>query len=796
MIRSLTQSNLLNSNALSPLLLETYRNHEDLQSKFNIDSQENCDIFTCWWLKWKAPELPSVYIDYAITKERLLKLKKLSDKELPLFESIKSFENRSIEYSEIEVHQYFSHEIFTFFSKPFLEFEILISSLNNWLNHSKISKEKKDTYFKKIDQIYKEIVNKNEELRNCFSVPSKSPTSESENKNALLNNLLGALNNEKKNISVFLSSEQKLIERMIQSQGNNNKKKFLIINTDMKEAYEYLKSHQGFFDQIFIIDKFMMDSGERLFDKDKCKVLNIENHDFSFLPFFKKRTASNFNLFLRCIYDWRSDIRESLNYSYSDRTLLKWWLKWGVKNYPQVPLDVCIFEKKDDPNEYMPHLCSLINTRVSSDKRNEVIEFFFKHQLEEYFSGPIFNIDLIYEKLKFWVDKNIDNKITRSFFLNKIGSHYLKTLSFNKCFKLINQTESPVIIGVPQLSIGIGEDARLLSLVTERANINTEVSEESLISRNLNIFALPAPDIFIKLTHLNSSILKKSYNIASCPWELPYWPKSLEFILDFFEEIWVHSEFVRESIPSKYKDKVYKYPQPVKIYSSQKEETREYFNLKDDVFYFLISFDFSSRSKRKNPELPIECVRELQKELPDKSVGLIIKTNNSNDNQREYLKTLTKGLRNVVTINEQLSPVKLHNLYKLADAYVSLHRSEGFGRNIAEFMLLKKPCIVTNFSGNTDFCTPNTSYLVDYKKIDLQPSDYIFSENQYWAEPCRDSAIAQMKKVFTSIDKEKLKNAFENIKNNYSLTSSAKFVKERMEAISKQKKKETKVTIN
>ncbi len=54
-------------------------------------------------------------------------------------------------------------------------------------------------------------------------------------------------------------------------------------------------------------------------------------------------------------------------------------------------------------------------------------------------------------------------------------------------------------------------------------------------------------------------------------------------------------------------------------------------------------------------------------------------------------------------------------LLACADAYVSLHRSEGFGLGMAESMYLGKPVIGTAYSGNVDFMTQENSYLVDYR---------------------------------------------------------------------------------
>ena len=55
-------------------------------------------------------------------------------------------------------------------------------------------------------------------------------------------------------------------------------------------------------------------------------------------------------------------------------------------------------------------------------------------------------------------------------------------------------------------------------------------------------------------------------------------------------------------------------------------------------------------------------------------------------------------------------------LVDACDAYVSMHRAEGFGRTLAEGMLLGKPVVGTDFSGNTDFLTQDTGYPVKWTR--------------------------------------------------------------------------------
>ena len=87
-------------------------------------------------------------------------------------------------------------------------------------------------------------------------------------------------------------------------------------------------------------------------------------------------------------------------------------------------------------------------------------------------------------------------------------------------------------------------------------------------------------------------------------------------------------------------------------------------------------------------------------------------------------------------------------LVHACDAYVSLHRAEGFGRTLAEAMLYGKPVVATNYSGNTDFMSPDLTFPVSFELMPVKTGDYAFvetSDGATWAEPDVSDAAAQMK---------------------------------------------------
>ena len=101
----------------------------------------------------------------------------------------------------------------------------------------------------------------------------------------------------------------------------------------------------------------------------------------------------------------------------------------------------------------------------------------------------------------------------------------------------------------------------------------------------------------------------------------------------------------------------------------------------------------------------------------------------------------------IVVRDIALNQEELTGLMRLCDAFVSLHRSEGFGRGPAEAMLLGKPVIVTNYSGNVDFATAACAYTVRYKLTPVAADEYPGVERQRWAEPDVAQAASHMRRI-------------------------------------------------
>ena len=124
------------------------------------------------------------------------------------------------------------------------------------------------------------------------------------------------------------------------------------------------------------------------------------------------------------------------------------------------------------------------------------------------------------------------------------------------------------------------------------------------------------------------------------------------------------------------------------------------------------------------------------------------------------------------------------NLYGSCDVMISLHRSEGFGRVIAECINLGLEIISTNMGGNTDFCNNKFTHLVPYKRIDVVPGTYPFWEGQKWAEPNIDKAAEYIYDVYKG---KRLNNKYfrQKIKDQFSFESRGYSYEQRIKEIIK-----------
>jgi glycosyltransferase involved in cell wall biosynthesis len=254
-----------------------------------------------------------------------------------------------------------------------------------------------------------------------------------------------------------------------------------------------------------------------------------------------------------------------------------------------------------------------------------------------------------------------------------------------------------------------------------------------------------APEPYFATCHQHAGLWSRPnvYRIASWYWELEEIPAHWARLASQVREIWAPTRFIAEALRKTMPLSIYHLLPGVQVTLDPKW-TRSLFRLPADRFLFLFVFDMCSVMERKNP---LGLIRAFRKAFRvDDRVQLAIKVSRG-DYEPENLKRLTAATAdaNVILIDRDMTREESFGLIDCCDAYVSLHRSEGFGLTMAEAMLMGKPAIGTNYSGNLDFMTPENSRLVDFVKVPITQDLPIYRKGCLWADPSEEHAAHWMR---------------------------------------------------
>jgi glycosyltransferase involved in cell wall biosynthesis len=358
------------------------------------------------------------------------------------------------------------------------------------------------------------------------------------------------------------------------------------------------------------------------------------------------------------------------------------------------------------------------------------------------------------------------------------------------------------VAGYLTAELGLGEVARNHIAVMRHLGIKTSLQDASFITHQrkeahelsdftaegiypVNLLCINAPEIKHFIDKFGAAYFRTKYNIGSWWWEVEELPLDWKKEFYRFDELWVGTRFIQQNLEAVSPIPVYVMPPYVVPFSAQ--PNRSSFNLIDDEFVFLFAFDYFSCFERKNP---IGLVRAFKRAFVNKEkVKLFIKTTNAEKfkEKAEALKIEVAEDPRIILLDQYFSKAQLSSLLSSSDAYISLHRTEGFGLPIAEAMLLGKPVIVTGWSGNLDFTNEDNSLLVSYE-FTTNKEDYgPYKIGMRWAEPDFEHAAKLMQRLYEDRAQAKLlgERGAATIKQLYGLESVAQTMEARLKKIVK-----------
>ncbi len=319
------------------------------------------------------------------------------------------------------------------------------------------------------------------------------------------------------------------------------------------------------------------------------------------------------------------------------------------------------------------------------------------------------------------------------------------------------------VVGSFALDIGIAKVAQIICSAFAETGIPFHRMDCSAVLRKIPepptsrpaapadcaiVLCVKPPELGNVQRHFGPRICRGKRLIGYWWWELDRLPRAWLPWIDVMDEIWVSSRFIYETFSRALPGKNVRYiplPVPEPMASSA---TRRDFGLEADRFTVLVAFDLSSGWARKNPDGAIAAFRRAFPE--SESAQLVLKVSGTDRHSEDLwrLQNLTADMPNVRIIDRDLPPGDLAALIRCADAFLSLHRSEGLGLFIAEAMWLGTPVVATGWSGVLDMLDAGNSMLVRFRMVPVRRSEYpSVPRGAHWAEPDIEHAAECLRRL-------------------------------------------------
>jgi glycosyltransferase involved in cell wall biosynthesis len=323
------------------------------------------------------------------------------------------------------------------------------------------------------------------------------------------------------------------------------------------------------------------------------------------------------------------------------------------------------------------------------------------------------------------------------------------------------------LIGYPRGEFGIGEDIRMLARALDEARIpfalhdlqsgtSARQADSSLADRittdcpyPIDILCQTAFDTarcFLqgRLPSQNTTRGPR-YTIGYWPWELQRFPACWHDVHGLVDEVWAASRFTYDAYMADWPGRVHLMPPAVCLDPAVAPcPGRDAAGA--GAYIFLCPFDPNSFAARKNPA---GALRAFQAAFPrgDDSVRLVLRSNGSLDGRIEFaaLRKAALSDRRCILEEDTSSRADYQRRIGAADCLVSPHRAEGFGRNIAEAILLGVQVLATGASGCTDFLQADEA--LNWTPRLVCGGEYPFADGMFWAEPDFDDLVERMRLV-------------------------------------------------
>ena len=237
------------------------------------------------------------------------------------------------------------------------------------------------------------------------------------------------------------------------------------------------------------------------------------------------------------------------------------------------------------------------------------------------------------------------------------------------------------------------------------------------------------------------ALLRTERLIGYFMWELEAVPRQFHRAFDLVDEIWTATDFVANAFRNVTDTPVHVTGHAVDV-SNVEEVTRAELGIPDDAFVVHYSFDANSTVARKNPNAALDAFHLAFG--TDPTAVFVLKIRNfqqvealarRGDVHSAGLIDRLRVRKGIHLLTGEWSYARSLGLIGMSDCYLSLHRSEGYGYALAEAKELGVPVICNRYSGPASFLSEYSAAMVDFDRLDVEPSEYFYwRPGMQWAE--------------------------------------------------------------
>lgn len=265
----------------------------------------------------------------------------------------------------------------------------------------------------------------------------------------------------------------------------------------------------------------------------------------------------------------------------------------------------------------------------------------------------------------------------------------------------------------------------------------------------ISFLAVNADAVEHVAAQLGPGFLQGRHAIGYWVWELETFPERWAEVSERFDEIWVPSRFCLDAISRVSSVPVVCLPPAIEVPALAPLDRRP-LGVGRDATLFSFVFDVNSFVARKNPMAVVEAFARAfsAAERARGEVALVIKSTTPVRPTPELDALRQRCAAAGAWLVEGYWPHRrVLQLIAASQAYVSLHRAEGFGYTIAEAQALGVPVIATAYSATTDLVDVSHALPVRWSDLELAASIGPYDRGTRWADPDLDHAAAQMRAV-------------------------------------------------